>query len=315
MALKLPSDLVPSMQIAISILMACIPAYIWGWIFYQKDQVYRPKAKWTFVLGMLAVAPILLYKWSWQFFPGLNINVYTDTLQDNLLSFSSVLYLPLGKVLMFMFVGVIEEYMKHLVVKKADRGFFRNIDDAIEFSIISALGFAFIENTLYLYYIWEYQGIDVMLVSFIFRSIFSTFAHILFSGVFGYFYGIAYFADPIWSEEVRKNRHPLVNALHTIFHFKRNRVFAVEKVSEGLMLAILLHASFDILLELNQTFFMVPFLVLGYGFLDQLFKRKENLKAYGRLTGEYDGKHFHQVAWEMFSPETLRQWKAKRAAN
>jgi RsiW-degrading membrane proteinase PrsW (M82 family) len=286
------------MQIALSILLACIPAFIWGGIFYKKDPVSKLKAKHTFILGMLAVAPILLYKWSWKFFPGLNINVYTDTLQTDLLSFSSLLYLPLGKVIMFMFVGVIEEYMKHLVVKKTDQGYFRNIDDAIEFSIISALGFAFIENSLYLYYIWEYQGIDVMMVSFVFRAIFSTFAHILFSGVYGYFYGVAYFADPIWSEEVRKKRHSFINLLHTIFHFKRNRVFATEKLSEGLMLAIFLHASFDILLEMNQTFFMVPFLVLGYGILDELFKRKENLKAYGYLTGEYSETYAHERLWQ-----------------
>jgi RsiW-degrading membrane proteinase PrsW (M82 family) len=298
------------MQILISILMASIPAFIWGGIFYKKDPVSRKKAKQTFILGMLAVAPILLYKWSWKYFPGLNINVYTDTLQANLLSFSSALYLPLGKVVMFMFVGVIEEYMKHLVVKKADQGFFRNIDDAIEFSIISALGFAFIENSLYLYYIWEYQGLDVMLVSFVFRAIFSTFAHILFSGVYGYFYGIAYFADPIWSEQVRAKRYPIVNLIHTIFHFKRNRVFATEKITEGLVLAIALHASFDILLEMNQTFFMVPFLVMGYGLLDELFKRKENLKAYGYLTGDYSEGHIHDRLWRRLHKRSITQENA-----
>jgi len=275
-----------TLQIFISIFMAAIPALVWGGIFYRKDPVYRSKAKETFLLGMLAVTPILLYKWSWQYFPDFNITNYANNLQADVFAFTSYLYLPVGTVLMFMFVGVIEEYMKHLVVKKADRGFFRNIDDAIEFSIISALGFAFVENSLYLYYIWEYQGIEVMLVSFVFRALFSTFAHVLFSGVYGYFYGIAYFADPIWSEEVRNSRHPVVNLLHTIFHLKRNRVFATEKISEGLILAIVLHAIFNILLEMNQTFFMVPFLVLGYTFLDQLFKRKENLKAYGYLTGE-----------------------------
>lgn len=285
------------MQILLSILLATIPALIWGGIFYKKNPVSRKKAKQTFILGMLAVTPILLYKWSWKYIPGLNINNYLDSLQVNLLAFAPAFYLPLGTVLLFMFVGVIEEYMKHLVVKKVDQGFFRNIDDAIEFSIISALGFAFIENSLYLYYIWEYQGLNVLLVSFVFRAIFSTFAHVLFSGVYGYFYGIAYFADPIWSEEVRRSRYPLVNAIHAIFHFKRNRIFATEKVTEGLVLAIVLHAGFNILLEMNQTFFMVPFLVFGYGLLDQLFKRKENLKAYGYLTGDYSEGHFHNRLW------------------
>lgn len=282
------------MKFLISILMACLPAMIWGYIFYKKDPVYRPKAKQSFFLGALAVLPILLYKWSWQYFPQINIFNYTNDFQTDVFHFTPYLYLPIGTLFAFMFVGVIEEYMKHLVVKKTDEGFFRNIDDAIEFSILAALGFAFVENVLYFYFIWSYQGFQIFLVSFIFRSIFSTFAHILFSGIYGYFYGIAYFADPIWSEEVRKKRHPLVNAIHAVFHFKRNRVFATEKVTEGLILAVCLHAVFNIMLEMNLTFFMIPFLVFGYSFLDYLFKRKENLKAYGYLKGEASAAHLHQ---------------------
>ena len=131
------------------------------------------------------------------------------------------------------------------------------------------------------------------MVSFVFRSTFSTFAHILFSGIYGYFYGIAYFADPIWSEEVRKKRGFLTNAIYAIFHFKRNRVFATEKVTEGLVLAVLLHGAFNIMLEMNLTFFMIPFLIFGYSYLDYLFKRKENLKAYGYFVGEDSPAHVH----------------------
>lgn len=287
----------PAAQVLLCILLASVPALIWGSIFYKKDPVYRPKALQTFLLGMCSVLPILLYKWSWNFFPQVNIFTYTDSFTTDLFAFTNHLYLPLGTLFAFMFVGVIEEYMKNLVVRKADKGFFRNIDDAIEFSIISALGFAFVENILYFYYIWEYQGMDVLLVSFVFRALFSTFAHILFSGIYGYFYGMAYFADPLWSEEVRKRRSPLINGFHTVFHFKRNRVFATEKISEGLFLAVLLHGAFNILLEMNLTFFMVPFLVLGYSYLDHLFKRKECLKAYGCIVGENRADYLHQWTW------------------
>ncbi len=274
------------MEFAICLAMACIPAYIWGYIFYKKDPVYRPRAVLTFLFGMLSVTPILLYKWSWTHLPQANIFNYTDQMHVDVLAFTPLLYLPVGSLFAFMFVGVIEEYMKHWVVVKADRGFFRNIDDAIEFSIIAALGFAFIENTLYFYYIWSYQGTEVFLVSFVFRSIFSTFAHILFSGIYGYFYGMAYFADPVWSEEQRKKRHPIMNLFHAVLHMKQNRIFALEKRSEGLMLAVTLHAIFNIMLEMGLTSFMVPFLVIGYTYLDHLFKEKENLKEWGYLVGE-----------------------------
>lgn len=293
------------MRLLLTILLASVPALIWGYIFYKKDPVYRPKAKQTFLLGMVAVLPILLYKWSWNYFPQINIFTYTKGLQIDLFDFTPYLFLPVGTVIAFSFVGVIEEYMKHHVVKTIDRGFFRNIDDAIEFSIISALGFAFVENVLYFYYIWTYQGFEILMVSFVFRSIFSTFAHVLFSGIYGYFYGIAYFADPIWSEEIQKKRHPIFNFLHMLFHFKRNRVFATEKVSEGLALAVILHGIFNIMLEMNLTIFMIPFLVFGYSLLDYLFKRKENLKAYGYLVGEKSPAHAHQVLWAMLRRKPL----------
>ncbi len=282
------------MRILLTILMACIPAIIWGFIFYRKDPVFRPKAKQTFLLGMASVTPILFYKWSWQYLPQINVFNYTSNFQADVFDFTPYLYLPVGTLLAFMFVGVIEEYMKHLVVRRADRGFFRNIDDAIEFSIISALGFAFIENILYFYYIWTYQGTEIFLVSFVFRSVFSTFAHILFSGIFGYYYGVAYFAEPIWSEEVRQGRHKIYQWFHKIMHFRSDRVFAREKITEGLFLAVTLHGAFNIMLEMNLTFFMIPFLVFGYSFLDYLFKRKENLKAYGYLVGEESDAHVHK---------------------
>jgi RsiW-degrading membrane proteinase PrsW (M82 family) len=286
------------MQILLTILLAMIPATIWGHIFYMKDPVYRPKARTTFLLGMASVFPILFYKWTWNHLPAANVFNYTDGFTADVFAFTPYLFLPLGTLFAFMFVGVIEEYMKHIVVEKTDKGFFRNIDDAIEFSIIAALGFAFVENVLYFYYIWQYQGVEVLFVSFVFRAVFSTFAHILFSSIYGYFYGVAYFADPIWSEEQRTGRHPFVNFFHKVFHLRKNRVFAHEKIAEGLFLAVSLHAFFNIMLEMQLTFFMVPFLLFGYSFVDYLFKKKENLKEYGYLVGEESPVHVHHLLWK-----------------
>lgn len=286
------------MQIALTFLLALFPALIWGYVFYTKDPVYRPKALQSFLLGISSVAPILFYKWTWNILPEVSVFHYTDQITADLFAFTPHLFLPVGSVLAFMFVGVIEEYMKNLVVRRADRGFFRNIDDAIEFSILAALGFSFFENILYLQAIWAAQGTETMFTSFLFRGVFSTFAHILFSGIFGYYYGLAYFAEPIWAEEQRNKRHPLVNFFHKVLHMKANRVFSVEMHTLGLFLAVTLHASFNLLLEMGFTGFLVPFLVLGYGFLDHLFQKKENLKAYGYLVGEDSPAHLHNMFWQ-----------------
>ena len=284
--------------IAISIILATIPAIVWGSIFYKKDPVSRFRAKETFALGMLAVTPILLYKELWVSFPKINIFHYTASLDQNLLGFTSLLVLPIGTVLAFMFVGVIEEIMKNMAVRRADRGQFQNIDDAIEYSVIAALGFAFVENILYFIFIWAYQGLEVLAVSFVFRSIFSTFAHVLFSGIYGYHYGIAVFAKAYYVKEIRqKKSHRIIEFIHKIFRFKQSTLFEDQEMAKGLFLAVFLHALFNIFLELNLTFIMIPFLVFGYTYLDRLFKDKENLIAWGKLKGKSGKKRWSGVSW------------------
>ncbi len=287
-----------TLQIIATIGLALVPAIIWSYIYYKKDPVYRPKALQSFLLGIVSVAPILLYKWSWNHFPQINVFSYTDNFTHDIFHFTPLLLLPVGSVLAFAFVGMIEEYMKHLVVIKADQGFFRNIDDAIEFSIIAALGFAFFENILYFYTIWNYQGHEALLVSFVFRGIFSTFAHVLFSGIYGYHYGLAYFAEPVWSDEVRKTRHPLTSAFHSLLRMERSKVYAMEQRTLGLFLAVTLHALFNIFLEMEMTSLLIPFLVFGYAYLDYLFQKKENLKLYGYLVGEKSSAHLHHMFWQ-----------------
>lgn len=275
------------LKIIFCILLACIPAYIWGYIFYKKEPEPRKMVAVTFIAGIIAVIPILFYKYLWKFFPQINVFLYTNSIRDDLLGLSNLIYIPAGILVTFMVVGVIEEYAKHIIVKIVDKGKFQNIDDAIEYSIIAALGFSFIENIMYFMHIWTTQGFENLFLSFIFRSIFSTFAHILFSGIYGYFYGIAYFATPILKEEIRnKKRFFFTKLIHKIIHVRSSEIFEKEKVTEGLIAAVLLHAFFNVMLEMNWTFLMVPFLITGYMLLDYLFKKKEDHKNYGKLLPE-----------------------------
>ncbi len=271
-------------KIAICVILASIPAYIWGYIFYKKEPEPRRLTLITFLMGMLAVIPILAYKHAWKFFPKINAFIYANTFQSEYIGIQNILVIPLSVIMTFMIVGVIEEYMKHLSVKSVDDDKFMNIDDAIEYSIIAALGFAFIENIMYFYFIWSNQGVNALFISFIFRAIFSTFAHILFSGLYGYYYGMAHFSEPIFREEMQKKRGYLfAKALYRLFRFRAPAIFADEKLFQGLLMAVALHAFFNIMLEMNWTAFMAPFLFIGYAILDHLFKKKDDHKEYGRL--------------------------------
>ncbi|MDP4008790.1 MAG: PrsW family glutamic-type intramembrane protease [Candidatus Peregrinibacteria bacterium] len=271
------------MKILISFLLACFPAYIWGYIYYTKQPEPRRLVALTFSAGIVSVIPILLYKFSWNFFPSLEIFLATDKLSHITISLLSLVTIPLSVIMAFLFVGLIEEYMKHLAVKFIDNDKFMTIDDAIEYSIIASLGFSFVENVMYFYFIWVGQGAEPFFMAFIFRSIFSTFAHILFSGMYGYFYGVAHFSSPIFQEEIRSKRMWFTRLLHKLTGVRSEKLFHREKVIEGLVVAIALHAVFDVFLEVGWTYVILPYLVIGYLVLDYLFERKQDHINYGKL--------------------------------
>jgi len=265
-------------------ILGFIPILIWGYIFLKKHPKRKKIILITFVGGIVSVTPLLIYKYSWQFFPWINAFLWTRSLNTDILGLSNFMFIPIPVLVTFMFVGIIEEVSKLMSVKLISNGLLKDIEDAISLCIIAALGFAFIENIIYFYNISLMRGVDQLAGPFIFRSLFSTFAHIMFSGIFGYFYGIAHFADPIYQEESRQNRHPMIKWMHKHFHFKKALLFRDEKLFEGLLIAALLHAFFNIFLEMGWSFLIVPYLFIGYLILNYLLKKKENLKTYGKLT-------------------------------
>lgn len=295
-----------TLQIIGSMILACIPALIWGYIFYKRHPEKRNLTIITFVAGALAVFPILIYKFLWQFFPWINAFKLADFYKEDLIGFSNLIVLPLSVIITFMIVGIIEEIMKLMSVKAVDDDEIKDIDDAIEFFVIAALGFSFTENILYFYNIWIGQGPSNLFLPFLFRSSFSTSAHLIFSGILGYYYGTAHFAKPILQEEIRKNRRHWTNTLHKLFSFRREKLFYEERIFEGLLIAIGLHALFNIFLEMNWTFMIVPFLMSGHLALNYLFNKKDNHKNYEKLL-VYVRNHPHPKSKAYFPQFPLRK--------
>lgn len=269
------------LQIAGSVLLATVPALLWGYVFLKKNPDSRKITALTFLVGVLAVLPILLYKVSWRFFPWMNAFRFANQYQGDIIDFPGALAVPLSVIITFMIVGVIEEIMKFIAVKTVDRGNIKTIDDSIEIFIIAALGFSFMENILYFYNIWITHGAGDLIKPFLFRSAFSTFAHLLFSGILGYYYGLAYFAKPILREELSKGtRHRVLYKIQSILRLDREKMFYRGKLTEGLLIAIGLHAMFNIFLTMGLNFMIIPFLFGGYATLNYLFEKKENRKRY-----------------------------------
>lgn len=213
-----------------------------------------------------------------------------------------------------LMVGAVEEFAKHLVMRFSDENKFRNINDAIEFAILVALGFAFFENILYFVdKIWlapctsqdiasgaclfdrqanKYvHEINVLLVPFLFRSVFSTMTHIIASGIFGYFYGVAYFAADEIKELAKQQggfQARMLVFLNHIFHFKSAFLLREQKLLQGALFAMLYHGIFNFVLDTETNlyiqqligrpsmFIIVPLTLAGGGYLFYLFKRPEN---------------------------------------
>lgn len=264
-------------------LLAIIPAVIWGYVFYKKQFGKKTMLMVTFVTGALFVTPLLLYKYLWQFFPWLDAFAYTQRFQDDMIGFSNLAIIPLDVVITFMMVGVIEEVTKLWVVKMTDKGRICSIDDAIEMSIMAALGFSFAENILYFYNIILSRGVDNIIYPFIFRSLFSTFAHIMFSGILGYYYGMALFSDDLMKARANKKKWPVQRWLAAVLNLKKEALFHERMIAQGLLIAVVLHAIFNIFLEMNWVFLLVPFLTVGYIYLNHVLEKKEAHKIYAFL--------------------------------
>ncbi len=159
----------------ILIFFGLVPSFIWLLFFLKKDKLPESKRMIlrTFFYGMLATIPTALIELG--FFEALNV-FHIPSL------FFSILYAFVG-------IGFTEEILKYLVVKKTVLGHheFDEPVDAMIYMIVSALGFAALENLLILLPMYaDFQFFDVALVS-VFRFVGATFLHALASGLIGYY--------------------------------------------------------------------------------------------------------------------------------
>jgi len=204
-------------QIIFVPLLSLLPCVLWLWYFSSRSLYKRPAVRvlgLTFMLGALATIPALALNLVGQ---SLFIDFFGRT------QFSHLLVL-------FLVVGPIEELLKLLVVYffAYRRKEFDEPLDGVIFSATAALGFAAIENVVYL------AQNEPMLV--LLRGPLSNPGHALFSALWGLSLSKAK-ASP----NILRKRVPVV--------------------ARGFILASLLHSLFDLLLvaaaKLNIAFFVI----------------------------------------------------------
>ena len=192
----------------------------------------------------------------------IGILIYFEAFFEKIFSMPIVTSI-LGAIL---FLSVIEEYIKHLIVRFTDDKKLKDVDDAITLSIVVGLSFALMESLIY--------GIangDMSIV--VARALITMPVHIVASGIFGYFYGLSHFAKPLVKNNGGEKTYKFnFKWLHRIFTFKRSTVYEEEKIIEGLGLASLFHAVCNLLFEIDLAFMAVPIIVIGLLIIFHLYK-------------------------------------------
>jgi hypothetical protein len=178
-----------------------------------------------------------------------------------------------------IFLAFAEEYSKHLIVRFTDDDSIQSIDDAIEFSIIVGLAFAFAENVLLYFPRLLAEGDTPTLLL---RSVLTVLMHAVASGILGYFYGLAHFS----AEQVRSGhggRGPAYRFLHRVFLFRREHLYHEAKMFEGLVLAGAYHATFNLAASQGRVAIMLGLVGAGCAFLYYLLGLKSNREKIGAI--------------------------------
>jgi len=236
------------LYLVILIIFALLPSLIWLLFFLKKDA--NPESKEmilkVFLWGMLATLPIISFYLLAELF---------DLTKDISRIISSS---PLT-IILYYFVGIalIEEVLKYLVVsgKVLKSSELDEPPDVMLYMIIAALGFAALENILYLF---RPETISEIFWTNLFRFLAPVFGHALWSGTLGYFLALSFY-------EPRQK---------------------LKLLTIGFSLAVFLHAAFNYVIiktvETKNLEWLILIIIMLTGlaiFVTLGFKRLQKLKS------------------------------------
>jgi RsiW-degrading membrane proteinase PrsW (M82 family) len=258
----------PIFLLGISTIIAAIPAGIWLYILFNKANKSKKVITLVFLLGCLTAPALLGLQYIWDIFPQFNLSTF---IQENITS-QSKMYIA-----MFVLFGALEEIIKLYVITTVDKKtvLIKTIGDSIRYSVAAALGFSFTENIYYLYEFWPSISTGELVNMYIFRSVFTACAHMIFSGIFGYFYGIGKFSIEIVKQHKLTGKiSKSAKFIGKIFNLSLSHAYQQQMVFKGLIIAVLMHATYNYLLQFNIIWPVMIFVILGYLYLRYLLSRK-----------------------------------------
>ena len=220
--------------------LSILPSIALGVMIYKKDIVEKESTGLLFKLFLGgAIGSVILTL--------LLSTVLEPIIPDLEDSNNNFIYLAINT---FFKVALVEEFSKWIFLKKITwkNKEFNYIYDAIVYAVFVALGFATIENIIYV--LGSEGGISIAIL----RAILSVPGH-AFDGVFmGYYYGLA--------------KQAKIN--DTIKLFKRNMIFS-------LLIPVVFHFIFDYLLLSENSILLILYLVFIILLYINAFKRINKL--------------------------------------
>lgn len=255
--------------VAISIL-ALAPALIWLriWSGKRTSPMTKKYLFIAFILGSLTVFPVFFIHYVWSTFP-----------QTDIVNLIAQTKIPVQEkiIILFLVAAVLEEIAKFLVILYIDKSkdLVFSIHEAIKFGIVAGLGFAFAENIFYFYNVGLSMELPKFLALFTFRSLITVCGHLIFSGVFGNYYGISKFSKSFATQEYWGNVKKLDKRSLTDKELnKKAKRFSKLTIAKGLFIAVAIHAAFNYFLQAGMVNYVLILIGISLIYLVYLYKRR-----------------------------------------
>lgn len=268
---------VGKVQLIIAAVFAFAPVLIWIHIIFRKGVGIRKNlVVLMFIMGVFSVVPLLALQYVWVFFPQWDLYRLIET---------GVANKTFGFVLTFMLVGITEEIVKWVGLLWIDHRYLgvKTVNQSLRYVTASALGFSFTENIFYFYTTLATGQFGSIFFIIMFRSVFTMAAHMIFSGIAGYYYGIGKYAKLIMEQKKWVGtRFPITEALGRFFGWNPKHVFRNSMRLKGLAIALTMHAIFNFLLQVGILIPVVIEVIIGFGIIWYLMTSKSGYLAYAQ---------------------------------
>lgn len=176
------------MVFLLALITAVLPVWVWYTILIRKHREGMRFFFWTsFVLGAVFAGTFIHFE--------ANIESF---FKNNL---------SLGILLSSILIGVLIEYGKNWIVRIVGGKYFKGIDDVVDLSFATAIGFTFYENFLEFIELYsqkiDYETPIEILKEVLNREFFILPIHLCVSGIFGFYYGMSLFGGMNSEENMR----------------------------------------------------------------------------------------------------------------